>query len=268
VWIRKDLKERAKAVLKNIYWKAFWISIVIALAGGSGGRSGGGGSGDNRHSIKSITSDITNSGIFPSMAFFVMVAIGIGLFFIALRIFLGYPLEVGGRKYFIQSAEYKDNQRCFSFAFDGSNYKGIVPTMLLRAVQNFLWYLLLIIPGIVKSYAYRMVPYILADNPDIGAKKAIKLSNEMTEGHKFDIFVLDLSFIGWYLLGVLALFVGVLFVMPYENATNAELYLVLRKNALENNFCSYEDLLLNGIIQGENDNLDGIPINLNKLLNL
>jgi uncharacterized membrane protein len=66
----------------------------------------------------------------------------------------------------------------------------------------------------------------------------------MTMGHKFDMFVLDLSFIGWYLLGSLALGVGVLFVMPYENATNAELYLVLRKDALETNLCSYEDLSL------------------------
>jgi len=89
-----------------------------------------------------------------------------------------------------------------------------------------------------------MVPYILADNPNIGVMKAITLSNEMTNGHKFDMFVLDLSFIGWYFLGALALGIGVLFVMPYENATNAELYLVLRKEALKNNLCTAEDLLL------------------------
>lgn len=63
-------------------------------------------------------------------------------------------------------------------------------------------------------------------------------------GHKFDMFMLDLSFFGWYLLGALACGIGVLFVMPYENATNAELYLVLRRGALESNMCSYEDLLL------------------------
>lgn len=116
--------------------------------------------------------------------------------------------------------------------------------MLRRGVQIFLWYLLLIIPGIVKSYAYRMVPYILADNPNIGSKEAIKLSNEMTNGHKFNMFVLDISFIGWYLLGILALIVGVLFVLPYVNATEAELYLALRKDALEKGFCSNQDLLL------------------------
>lgn len=114
--------------------------------------------------------------------------------------------------------------------------------MLWRAFLNFLWYLLLIIPGIVKSYAYRMVPYILADNPNIGYERAVELSMKMTDGHKFNIWVLDLSFIGWYLLGILALFIGILFVMPYVNATNAELYLVLRQNALDNRICSYEEL--------------------------
>ncbi len=257
MWTRKELKERAKAVLRNIYWKAFWISIVIVLAGGGSSGSGGGqGGSNNRDSINLITPDIANSNILPNIPFIISTAIGIGLFIIALRVFLGYPLEVGGRRYFVQSAEYNDNKGCFRFAFDGQNYKGIIPTMLLRAAQNFLWYLLLIIPGIVKAYAYRMVPYILADNPNIGAKKAIKLSNKMTEGHKFDIFVLDLSFIGWYFLGALALGVGILFVMPYENATNAELYLVLRKNALEYNYCSDEDLLLNHRTQDENKNLD------------
>jgi uncharacterized membrane protein len=64
----------------------------------------------------------------------------------------------------------------------------------------------------------------------------------MTSGYKFKILLLDLSFIGWLLLGTLALFVGVLFVLPYINTANAELYLVLRKNALENRMCSYEEL--------------------------
>ena len=89
-----------------------------------------------------------------------------------------------------------------------------------------------------------MVPYILADNPNIGINKAIELSNDMTRGHKLDMFVLDLSFIGWYILGMIPFGLGVLFVNPYFNATNAELYLVLRKEALNNNLCSYEDLAL------------------------
>jgi uncharacterized membrane protein len=90
-----------------------------------------------------------------------------------------------------------------------------------------------------------MVPYILADNPNIGYRRAVELSKEMTRGHKFRIFVLDLSFIGWILLGIVVLFVGVLFVMPYIYATKAELYLALRRQALKNGLTSEEELRLN-----------------------
>ncbi len=241
MWTRRELKERAKYFLRGIYWKAFWVSIVIALAtGGSGGGSSGRGSNSN-NSNYDINLESPESSMY--IAFFI-VLLAVLLLFLLLRIFIGYSLEVGGRRYFIQSAQYSDNRKCFSFAFRGENYLGIVLTMLLKAVFNSLWYLLLIVPGIIKSYSYRMVPYILADNPNIGYTRAITLSRQMTRGHKFRIFVLDLSFIGWYLLGLLALIIGMLFVLPYENATNAELYLVLRKNALDYNMCSYEELQL------------------------
>ncbi len=245
MWSRRELKERAKNVLRGNYWKAFLISIVIAVAGGSSSGGGGGGGGGRNQSFN-------NSGSFsdigPEVIAILLVILGVIAVFIligiALRIFLGYPLEVGGRKYFVLSAEYYDNRGCFKFAFDGKNYTGIIKSMLLKGVQNLLWFLLFIIPGIIKAYSYSMVPYILADNPNIGAKRAIELSNQMTNGHKFDMFVLDLSFLGWYLLGVLALLVGTLFVMPYENATKAELYMVLRHNALESGMCSYDELRL------------------------
>jgi uncharacterized membrane protein len=243
MWSRKDLKDRAKAVLRQIYWSAFGVSIIIALAGGHNGWGGGNNSSHSNNSGNSVYSNIHSNNFIHSR----LVSIGlIGLLIIiALRIFIGYCLEVGGRKYFVESAEYKDNKKCFSFGFDIQNYRGIVQTMLLRDIFIFLWSLLFIIPGIIKAYAYRMVPYILANNPNLGVNEAITLSNEMTRGHKLDMFILDLSFMGWYLLGALALGIGVLFVMPYENATNAELYLVLRKDALDSNLCSYEDLLLN-----------------------
>jgi len=259
MWYRSDLKARAKEVLRGNYWKAFLISLVIMFAtGGTGGSSGGSGSnyrgnsgsyGGNFHwswsydgNMFSFTDSVPNlllilGTISAIIGFILIVAIGI-------RVFLGFPLEVGGRKYFVQSAQYFNNKGCFRFAFNGQNYLGIVGTMFLKGIFTFLWTLLLIIPGIVKSYAYRMVPYILADNPNIGARRAIELSNEMTRGHKWNMFVLDLSFIGWYLLGLLALVIGVLFVNPYRDATEAELYLVLRSNAIESGKCSLWELNL------------------------
>lgn len=261
MWSRSELKERAKEVLRKTYWNAFGVSLVIALVGGNHGGGGGGNShaGNSNFSYNyNLSNGINNynlpsssyhfnilSGNFLNWAFAATTVIMFIALLCALRIFIGYSLEVGGRKFFIKSAEHKNNRSCFRFGFDGQNYGGIIKTMFVMNVFLILWTLLLIIPGIIKSYAYRMVPYILADNPNIGVMRAIELSNEMTRGHKFDMFVLDLSFIGWYLLGALALGIGVLFVMPYENATNAELYLVLREDAIKNNLCSNEDLLLN-----------------------
>ncbi|WP_352418092.1 DUF975 family protein [Proteiniborus sp.] len=247
MWTRAELKQRAKSVLRYNYWKAFLIGLVISFASGGGGSGGGG-------SSSRYATDFPRTTDTGTITVVIIMSLLFLLFFLALRILLGYPLEVGGQRYFVKSAEDKDNKKCFSFAFEGQNYNGIVPTMLLRGVFTFLWTLLLIIPGIVKSYAYSMVPYILGDNPNIGAKRAIELSNEMTYGHKFDMFVLDLSFIGWYLLGALAIGIGVLFVFPYEYATKAELYLALRQIALEHNMCTYEELLLD---RPDGDGQDG-----------
>ena len=164
---------------------------------------------------------------------------------IVIRTFLGNPLIVGGRRYFIQTTRELDNHGCFGFAFASGKYIKIVSAMLLRDVQIFLWTLLFIIPGIIKSYEYRMVPYILAQKPDIGAKRAIELSRQMTKGQKFNIFVLDLSFIGWYMLASLVFCIGVIFLQPYIDTTMAELYNDLSKNALNKGL--YEPVELGGV---------------------
>lgn len=250
MWTRIELKEKAKAVLRGNYWKALLISLVIAFAtGGSGGSSGRAGRDNFSSNYPSY------SGMGPDLIYLViliLVGVSVAIFFaLAIRIFILSPLEVGGRRYFIQSAQYFDNKGCFRFAFNGQYYKGIVITMLLKGIFNFLWYLLFIIPGIVKYYSYSMVPYILADNPNIGASKAIQLSKDMTAGHKWDMFVLDLSFLGWYILGAIAFGIGIIFVLPYDYATKAELYLVLRQNALRQGMCSLNDLMLYDPLQEE-----------------
>jgi hypothetical protein len=246
MWSRELLKDRAKAVLKVSYWKAFLVSLIIAIVGG--GNHGSFNYNNNFGNHNSIHGTGwfwgQNTELFPFLILFIVIIIIIAIFALAFRIFLGYPLEVGGRRYFVQASQNHINLNCLGYGFDKEKYFDIVTTMLWRGFLNFLWYLLLIIPGIIKAYAYAMVPYILADNPNIGYKRAVELSIDMTEGEKMDMFVLDLSFIGWYLLGTLLLLVGVLFVMPYENATKAELYLVLRQNALERGLCSCEELKL------------------------
>jgi len=247
MWTRAELKTRAKGVMKLYYWKMFFVSFVLLLVGG---REGSGGSGSSNSNTGKAVEPIS-----PELAeFMIKIAVIVASLFVVfllLRIFIGFVLEVGGRKFFVRAAEGECNMFYLGHYFKEGRYPGIVGTMVLRGIYIFLWTLLLIIPGIIKSYAYRMVPYILADNPDIGASRAIELSNRMTDGEKWDMFVLDLSFIGWYLLGLIALGIGVLFVMPYEDATKAELYLVLREKAVNRGYTTLDELNLVQAIEYE-----------------
>ncbi|MDF2530709.1 MAG: hypothetical protein K0Q65_290 [Clostridia bacterium] len=244
MWTRELIKTRAKEVLKLTYWKAFVISLVLVLVGGDSGigTSGSNIRGSRSHQMRGF---IGQPGYdyepYFNVALFIIIIITAVLLF---RILVGYALEVGGRRFFKQAAQSDVNMGYLGSAFKRESYTAVTLTMLYKGVLIFLWSLLLIIPGVIKSYAYSMVPYILADNPNIGYSRAIQLSNQMTDGHKFDMWVLDLSFIGWYLLGMLLFYVGVLFVKPYENATKAELYLILRQNALDNAYCTWDELLM------------------------
>lgn len=94
----------------------------------------------------------------------------------------------------------------------------------LRGLYEFLWGLLLIIPGIVAHYRYAMTPFIMTDNPELSASEAISLSCQMMDGHKGDLFMLRLSFIGWSLLAALTLNIGNLVLNPYKNAAEAAFY--------------------------------------------
>lgn len=252
MWTRADLKAKAKDVLRNLYWPAFLVSIVITIASASGSGSGSSSNGTryNLNPSQRITnllpSNSTEKLINYEFWGITLVSISIlGLLFLAFKLFIGYNLEVGGRKYFIKAAKERNSQmEELGFGFSSGSYFNILKTMLIRSILTFLWFLLLLVPGVIKSYAYGMVPYILADNPSMDAMRAIDLSNQMTKGHKMNIFVLDLSFLGWYILGLLLLGLGIYFVHPYKNATYAELYLVLRQNALDSGLCTHDELLL------------------------
>jgi uncharacterized membrane protein len=94
----------------------------------------------------------------------------------------------------------------------------------LVGFYTFLWSLLFIIPGIIKGYSYSMSMYVLADNKGMSARECIAESKKMTNGHKAELFVLDLSFIGWYLLSCLTCGIAMLYVVPLINATHANVY--------------------------------------------
>ena len=109
--------------------------------------------------------------------------------------------------------------------FDGfKDFKRVFPTTLLVSVFTLLWTLLFIVPGIVKTYSYAMTPYVRKDNPDFTPKQCIDESRRLMNGRKLDLFLLDLSFIGWALIGVLCCCIGASWVSVYSATARAEFY--------------------------------------------
>lgn len=101
---------------------------------------------------------------------------------------------------------------------------------LLSLVYIFLWSLLLIIPGIIKSFSYAMTQYIIHDNPTMNGNDAITLSRKMMSGHKMRLFSLYLSYIGWFLLGIITFGIAMIYIAPFIQAAVLEFYEDLKNN--------------------------------------
>lgn len=97
-------------------------------------------------------------------------------------------------------------------------------TLIWVYIRTFLWSLLFVIPGIIKGYGYSMVPFILAENPDLGSSEIIDMSSDMMRGHKFELFVLMLSFLGWYFLAAICCGLGFILLVPYVMLTLTVFY--------------------------------------------
>ena len=276
MWTRAELKSKAKFSFKRNYWKSVLISLILALlvGGGSSGSSISSAVSNNLigSSDSSVTDDYSNddSSLYDGNDFYDdtydgnveddiddlnsmadntagMMAIGIFLMVfiivfvvlmavvILLDVFIFNPLEVGCKKYYLRNLNEPAQVGNIGYAFD-NNYKNITKTMFFRDLFTVLWTLLFIIPGIVKSYEYQMIPYLRADNPQMTKEQAFEESKRMMQGQKWKAFVLDLSFIGWNILSALTLgILGIFYVQPYMDATHAALYEALRYGMPYNN---------------------------------
>lgn len=197
--------------------------------------------GSSHHDEEHYNTD-TSFGLADIFSLGIFGVIGAGILFviaaaaIAINVFICSPIEIGGCRFFIENSSGTPGLGLLFYAFQSGYYGKMVLTLFLKKLYIILWSLLLLIPGIVKSYEYRMVSYLLADNPEFSRQDAFRISKEMMNGQKMDAFVLDLSFIGWNILSAITLgLVGIFYVNPYENATNAELYLELKQQYLSQN---------------------------------
>ena len=176
--------------------------------------------------VQNIFNSIANYKNKEAMASIILIIASIGGMII--RVFISYPIKVGEKRIYLESINYpKTRIKRLTYAFKRERYLPIIKTMFLNEIYKMLWNLT-IVGGIIKNYSYKMVQYIIAENPNIKPKDAIKMSREMMNGNKMQAFKLDMSFIGWNILQYATLgFVG-LYVTPYYASTIAELYEVLR----------------------------------------
>ncbi len=221
MWSRLELKLEAKDILRKCYLSALFVSFIIWLV------IGGGSSNNSRNQMNSDSYTVENILEFKWLLGLIFIALVFVVISVLIKLLIGYNLEVGGRKFFVQATKNDFKVGYLTFGFKSSGYKNIIKVMLFRDIKTFLWGLLFVIPGIIKFYEYRMIPYILADNPQIDLDEAFSYSKKMTDGEKFNMFILDLSFIGWYILGSLLFLVGVVLVLPYVNMTFSLLYMKL-----------------------------------------
>lgn len=229
MWTRQELKEKGKAAFKGNYWKSVVAGLVVMLLGGTSAVTA-------KEHGQDLLEELNTAASYVGISLELLVGILLGVIGVSLTLglvlnaFLRNPLLVGARRYFLKNAAQPAELKELGYAFQGQYYLKIVGARFLADLFIFLWSLLLVIPGILKAYQYYLVDYILADDPDLPVMDALRLSQEMMQGHKWNAFVLDLSFIGWHILsaltgGILSIF----YVTPYKEATVAELYRTLKQ---------------------------------------
>ena len=221
-WTRAELKTRAKAAVKMYYWKMVLVALILSMIGGGASSVGSRSASDNSagSGARSMFEGI-NMQVAMIAVIIVLVVVVIAL---ALSVFVFNVLEVGCRGFFSRSMTEDPELGLIADGFT-QNYWNCVKTQFLKSLFIGLWSLLFVIPGVIKAYEYRMVPYLLAEHPEMSSGEIFARSKEMMQGNKWDTFVLDISFVGWVLLSGITF--GILYIFwvgPYIAATDAALY--------------------------------------------
>lgn len=216
--------------------KNYVSAVVVALLMGIFGTV----SGESSARRVSENSDIYSGNLF-NVGMITELLAGIAtvviLIVLVAKVFVGNLLKMGGYRFFILNQTAQPGIGTLLDGFRSGHYVNIVLTMFLRDLFTTLWSLLLVVPGIVKHYEYLMVPYIIAENPAMDYKEAFQISKQMMDGEKMEAFIMELSFLGWYLLsavtcGLLAIF----YVNPYVQASFAEMYTFNKQKAYQDGY--------------------------------
>lgn len=232
MWNRAELKMRGNMAFKKNYVSAVVVALLMGIFGTV--------SGESSARRVSENSDIYSGNLFNvGMITGLLAGIATVVILIVLvaKVFVGNLLKMGEYRFFILNQTAQPGIGTLLDGFRSGHYVNIVLTMFLRDLFTTLWSLLLVVPGIVKHYEYLMVPYIIAENPAMDYKEAFQISKQMMDGEKMEAFIMDLSFLGWYLLsavtcGLLAIF----YVNPYVQASFAEMYTFNKQKAYQEGY--------------------------------
>ena len=240
MFIRAELKQKAKENLHRNLWLCIGVTFVFGLLSSDlfglnvdpttyeyYFRMGLGTSGD-------ISMDFIYIPITSIVASLVLLAS------LSFKILIVNPIIVGHTRFYIENKYGKSSFEALFAYFNANDYWNVVKVMLLYDIYIILWTLCFIVPGIIKSYEYYFVPYILAENPNMDSDEIFEITKEMTSGHKFDLFVLELSFILWNLLALITLGLSTLYVNPYMLATKCEAYYFFKQELLNNEIIQEE----------------------------
>ncbi len=268
MWNRKDLKQKGKKTLKANYWTVIVVCFIIAIFTSEFGVSITGNWQDSEiatrqfenlqltyENVPTIIVNVIETNIedaikgysyivkiHDSVVSFIggnnlegIVAIIFMIITLLAVIFFCEPLIVGGRRYFLKARENEETKISEVFKVFKDGYSNVVKIVLSKNIFVLLWSLT-IIGGIIKNYEYRMIEYILAENPKIKRKEAFDISKNMMKGFKFKVFILDISFLLWKILSMFTLgLLNVLYINPYVSFTNVEVYYFLKANLEKNN---------------------------------
>lgn len=203
-----ELKQEAQAALRGNWGIAIGASLLASLLGGA--------SGGLAQNLGGESEGVPNG---PVIAIMVVSALSA----LAFSLFVSSLINVGYRRFQLNLLEGRPLSVSTLFEYF-SHWGSVVRTVALQTLHIFVGTLLLFIPGLIASYNYAMVPYLLAEDPTRPAKETLALSKRLMYGHRFEYFCLSLSFFGWALLCVLTLGIGYIWLYPYMEATNAAFY--------------------------------------------
>ena len=228
MWSIRDIKRQGRSALKKNYLRSVVVAALMFLL----------------TTVASVLSRKRSESILQNVGFeplhkmapneiliiagiVVVGYMSIIVFAVLVKIIFSNALEAGGCLFFRNNVE-KGAAEIALIREGFSDYAHVFATLLLRDVFLVLWLCLMIFPGLIKIYSYKMVPYIVKEYPDLSETEVITLSRRMMDGNKWHAFLLDLTFLGWLFAGTVTFgVISVLWALPYYENTWAALYLEL-----------------------------------------